>query len=144
VSPPHFHKPSMAGLIAKKTESMRSELQEQYEVEYQRSLLQIKDTIRETEGLDMKETLQDQIRQWFIECRHATGKFPDFPDEEDGGSAAIFAQKTPEQVAAELAAKEEAKEKKKKEKGKKGKEKKKEKKEKDKGKKKGKGKGKEE
>lgn len=30
--------------------------------------------------------------------RDATGKFPDFPSPEDGGSASIFAQKTPEQV----------------------------------------------
>ncbi|XP_040297045.1 dynein regulatory complex protein 11 isoform X2 [Bufo bufo] len=143
VPPAHFNKISMAEVIAKKTEALRSELQEQYEADYQNSLVQIRDTIRETEGLDIKETLQDQIRQWFIECRHATGKFPDFPDEEDGGSKAVFAQKTPEQVAAELAAKEEAKDKKKKEKGKKEKGKKKTKKEKDKAKGK-KGKGKEE
>ncbi|MBN3287535.1 DRC11 protein, partial [Polyodon spathula] len=68
----------------------------------------------------------------------ATGKFPDYPDEEDGGSAAIFAEKTPEQVAAELAAKEEEKEKKK-SKGKKDKKSGKKEKKKD---KKGKGKGK--
>ena len=30
--------------------------------------------------------------------RDATGRFPDFPNTEDGGSASIFAQKTPEQV----------------------------------------------
>ncbi|KAG8432570.1 hypothetical protein GDO86_016997 [Hymenochirus boettgeri] len=141
IPPPNFNRVSVAAVIARKNESLRSQLQEQHEVEYQSALVQIKDTIRETESLDMKETLQDQIRQWFIECRHATGKFPDFPDEDDGGSNAIFSQKTPEQVAAELAAKEEEKEKKKKEKGKKEKEKKGEKKEKDKGKK---GKGKEE
>eukprot|EP00079_Xenopus_tropicalis_P030638 XP_012826779.1 PREDICTED: IQ and AAA domain-containing protein 1 isoform X2 [Xenopus tropicalis] len=141
--PPNFSKVSMAEVLARKTESERCQLQEQHEAEYQHALVQIKDSIRETESLDMKETLQDQIRQWFIECRHATGKFPDFPDEDDGGSNVIFAQKTPEQVAAELAAKEEAKEKKKKEKGKKEKENKSGKKEKDKSKGK-KGKGKEE
>ncbi|XP_068101429.1 dynein regulatory complex protein 11 isoform X2 [Hyperolius riggenbachi] len=143
VPPAHFNTVSMAQGVALKTEALRSDLQDQHEADYQHALVHIKDTIRETEGLDMKETLQDQIRQWFIECRHATGKFPDFPDEEDGGSKAIFAQKTPEEVAAELAAKEEAKEKKKKEKGKKEKGKKKGKKEKDKAKGK-KGKGKEE
>ncbi|KAM8934134.1 dynein regulatory complex protein 11 [Pelodytes ibericus] len=132
--PPNFYKVSMAEVIAEKTESLRSELQEQHEAEYQLALIKIKDSLRETEALDMKETLQDQLRQWFIECRHATGKFPDFPDEEDGGSGVIFAQKTPEQVAAEIAAKEEAKANKKKEKGKKDKGKKKEKKEKDKSK----------
>uniref|UniRef100_A0A8C5PLA7 IQ motif containing with AAA domain 1 n=1 Tax=Leptobrachium leishanense TaxID=445787 RepID=A0A8C5PLA7_9ANUR len=143
VPPPHFYKKSIAEEIAQKTETLRSELQEQHEAEYQHALIQIKDTIREKEGPNMKANLQDQIRQWFIECRHVTGKFPDFPSEEDGGSSAIFAQKTPEQVAAEIAAKEEAKPKKKKEKGKKDKEKKKGKKDKDKTKGK-KGKGKEE
>lgn len=28
----------------------------------------------------------------------ATGSFPDYPEEEDGGSALIFAEKTPEEV----------------------------------------------
>lgn len=37
--------------------------------------------------------------------RDATGKFPEYPDEDDGGSAAIFKQKTPEEVEAELAGK---------------------------------------
>lgn len=32
-------------------------------------LVNIKDKIRDVEGPDMKETMQDQIRQWFIECR---------------------------------------------------------------------------
>lgn len=33
------------------------------------ALVSIKDKIRDVEGPDMKETMQDQIRQWFIECR---------------------------------------------------------------------------
>lgn len=59
----------MAEVIAEKTEALRSELQQQYEADFQHALVQIKDSVRETEGLDIKETLQDQIRQWFIECR---------------------------------------------------------------------------
>lgn len=34
--------------------------------------------------------------------RDATGKFPEFPDEDEGGSSAIFKQKTLEEVEAEL------------------------------------------
>ena len=34
------------------------------------ALVSIKDKIRAVEGPDMKETMQDQIRQWFIECRY--------------------------------------------------------------------------
>ena len=51
------------------TESNRRITQEQHEIEYQQALVSIKDKLRETEGPDMKETMQDQIRQWFIECR---------------------------------------------------------------------------
>ncbi|KAG9339521.1 hypothetical protein JZ751_023663, partial [Albula glossodonta] len=116
-------------------ECTRRLVQEEHEAEFQKALVNIKNSVRSVDGPDMRQTLQEQIRQWFIECRDATGKFPDFPSTDEGGSAAIFAQKTPEQVAAELAAREEEREKRMKSKGKKekkngkeGKEKKKEKK----------------
>ncbi|KAM4602204.1 dynein regulatory complex protein 11 [Polymixia lowei] len=109
--------PGLAELRARQVESSRRLVQEQNEAEYQMALLNVKESVRVVDGTDMRETLQEQIRQWFVECRDATGKFPDFPNAEDGGSASIFAQKTPEQLAAELAAKEEEKEKKKKHKG---------------------------
>ncbi|XP_053139125.1 dynein regulatory complex protein 11 isoform X6 [Hemicordylus capensis] len=131
--PPHFQRPSISLVRAQKVDSLRCEIQEKHESDYQKALVSIKERVKEIEGPDIKESLQDQIRQWFIECRHVTGKFPDYPDEQDGGSAAIFSEKTPDEVAAELRAKEEEAEKrKKKKKGKK------EKKEKEKKKKKGK------
>lgn len=37
--------------------------------------------------------------------RDSTGKFPEYPDEDDGGSAVIFKQKDPAEVEAELAGK---------------------------------------
>ncbi|KAI4888903.1 hypothetical protein NFI96_032048 [Prochilodus magdalenae] len=125
---------------AQQVENSRRQVQEQHETEYQQALVTIKESVHLVDGPDIKETLQEQIRQWFLECRDATGKFPDFPSAEDGGSASIFAQKTPEQVAAELAAKQQEKEKKK-SKGKKEKNSAKERKEKKKDKK-GKAKGK--
>ncbi|XP_051986459.1 dynein regulatory complex protein 11 isoform X1 [Xyrauchen texanus] len=104
--------PSLAQQHAQQVVSSRHVVQEEYEAEYQRALVSIKESVWSVDGPDIKETLQEQIRQWFIECRDATGKFPDFPNAEDGGSASIFAQKTPEQVAADLAAKEEREKKK--------------------------------
>ncbi|XP_029930624.1 dynein regulatory complex protein 11 isoform X2 [Myripristis murdjan] len=140
--PAESSKPSAAHLRAQRVEAHRQLVQEQNESEYQQALLSVKKSVQVAEGPDIRETLQEQIRQWFLECRDATGKFPDFPSTEDGGSASIFAEKTPEQVAAELAAKEEEKEKRRKSKGKKdkkggkdGKEKKKDKRGKSKGKK---------
>lgn len=34
--------------------------------------------------------------------RDATGKFPEFPDEDDGGSSLIFKEKSPEELEAEM------------------------------------------
>jgi len=44
-------------------DALQAEVQERHEEEF------IKDKLRETEGLDIRETLQDQIRQCFMECR---------------------------------------------------------------------------
>ena len=44
-------------------------VQQENEREYQKALVTIKDKLREAEGPEMRERLQDQIRQWFIECR---------------------------------------------------------------------------
>jgi uncharacterized protein YggL (DUF469 family) len=55
--------------LAVKTEQQRRLTQKMHENEYQQALVTMKDKIRETEGPDMKETMMDQIRQWFIECR---------------------------------------------------------------------------
>ncbi|CAM9361889.1 unnamed protein product [Lampetra planeri] len=138
--PSNLPKKSLAQVNAEKVESLRRLTQDEHETEYQQGIVSIKQKLLEVEGPDMKEAMQEQIRQWFIECRDATGKFPEYPDEEDGGSALIFAEKTPEEVAAELAAKEAEQQnpKDKKKSGKKGKKGKNEKKEK--GKNKGKGK----
>ncbi|XP_028924517.1 dynein regulatory complex protein 11 [Ornithorhynchus anatinus] len=108
---------------AQKVNTLRYEVQEKNEEEFQEALVSIKNNLRELEGPDIKESLQEQIRHWFIECRNITGKFPDYPDEDEGGSAVIFAQKTPQEVIAEIIAKEEEAEKNKKSKKKEKKEK---------------------
>ncbi|XDV36100.1 hypothetical protein PO909_005945 [Leuciscus waleckii] len=129
--------PTPAQLHAQQLESRRHGMQEEHEAEYQRALANIKESVQCVDGPDIKESLQEQIRQWFIECRDATGKFPDFPSPEDGGSASIFAQKTPEQVINQSKEEREKKKKSKEDKDKKGNDRKKKKKEK-KGKMKGK------
>ena len=55
--------------LSLKTEGDRRLTQERHEEEFQQALITVKDKIRDGEGPDMKETMQDQIRQWFIECR---------------------------------------------------------------------------
>ncbi|KAK1173858.1 dynein regulatory complex protein 11 isoform X1 [Acipenser oxyrinchus oxyrinchus] len=135
---PQHIQPCPATVAARSTEEHRQHRQAEHEREYQMALVSVKDKLREVEGPDMRETMKDQIRQWFIECHDLTGTFPEYPDEEDGGSAVIFAEKTPKQLQEELAAQEAEKENAQKSKGKKEKKA-------DKGKKgKGKGKGEEE
>lgn len=45
----------------------------------------------------MRETIQDKVNAWFIENRNPeTGEYPDFPDEEDGGSKVVLNPPPPE------------------------------------------------
>ncbi|NXR93905.1 DRC11 protein, partial [Hypocryptadius cinnamomeus] len=98
-----------------KANVLQGEVQERADFSFRHEL-------KRTEGPHIKETLQDQITQCFLECRHITGRFPDYPPEKTGGSKAIFIEKHPEQVLEELAAKKAKAEAEKKEKEKKGKE----------------------
>ncbi|XP_062854919.1 dynein regulatory complex protein 11 [Trichomycterus rosablanca] len=107
VMEPSLTQPSAATELTRAGKALRRVRQEEHKEEYQNAQISITKSLREMEGPDMKETMKDQIRQWFIECHDATGSFPDYPDEEDGGSALIFAEKTPEQMMKELAAQEE-------------------------------------
>merc|ERR1712147_438426 len=95
----------------------RRKVQQENEREYQKALVTIKEKLKDVEGPEMRESMQDQIRQWFIESRDATGKFPEFPTEDEGGSAQIFRFKDPAELEAEAAAKDDDKGKKGKKKG---------------------------
>ncbi|XP_015282192.1 PREDICTED: IQ and AAA domain-containing protein 1-like [Gekko japonicus] len=93
---------SPAGIRAQLGEEFRRMRQADYEAEYREALHSIRDTVYEVEGPSMREEMKAQLRQWFIECHDLTGRFPDFPEEAIGGSRILFAQKTPEEVRAEL------------------------------------------
>ncbi|KAM3619184.1 uncharacterized protein V6R79_004288 [Siganus canaliculatus] len=99
--------PSPAEIAVRANEASLRIKQEEYEEEYQKSSEAVTIQLRDVEGHDIRKTMKDQIRQWYIECRDATGSFPDYPDAEDGGSALIFAEKEPQQLVEEIAAKEE-------------------------------------
>uniref|UniRef100_A0A8C6CQ65 IQ motif containing with AAA domain 1 n=1 Tax=Moschus moschiferus TaxID=68415 RepID=A0A8C6CQ65_MOSMO len=130
--PPLFNEVSAAVIQADRLSHLRNKVQIKREEEYRDALVTIKDNLKLTEGPDIKENLQDQIRHWFIECRNLTGTFPDYPSEEEGGSAIIFSNKTPQQVIDDIIASQDEEEKtKKKKKEKKQKKEKKEKKEKE-------------
>ncbi|XP_073332987.1 dynein regulatory complex protein 11 [Pagrus major] len=104
---PKYQVPLPAEITAQAIEASLRIKQEEYEDDYQKSVVAVTNKIRDVEGDDISKTMKDQIQQWFIECRDATGSFPDYPDVEDGGSALIFAEKDPQQLMEEIAAKEE-------------------------------------
>ncbi|XP_042534743.1 dynein regulatory complex protein 11 isoform X2 [Dipodomys spectabilis] len=128
--PPLFNEVSATIKQAEKVNCLRSNVQMEHEENYQEAMITIKEDLKLIEGQDFKESLKDQIRQWFIECRNLTGTFPDYPEPEEGGSAIIFSDKTPEQVIDDIIVSQEEEEKNKKKKQKQGKERKDQKKEK--------------
>jgi len=64
------------------TLARRKVLRFQYEEDYCQALLTTKEKILRIEGPDMKEVIQDDFRQWYMEYKRINGKFPDFPEEE--------------------------------------------------------------
>jgi IQ and AAA domain-containing protein len=88
---------------SKETEERRRKLTKHNEQDYQQALITIKEKLRQSEGPDIKERMQNQIRQWFLECRDVTGKFPDYPDEDEGGSGMIFKNKSIKELEDDLA-----------------------------------------
>ncbi|XP_035582369.1 dynein regulatory complex protein 11 [Zalophus californianus] len=130
--PPLFNEVSATVIQAEKVSFLRNEVQVKHEENYKEALVTIKDDLKLIEGPDIKENLQDQIRHWFIECRNLTGTFPEYPNVEEGGSAIIFSNKTPQQVTEDIIANQEEEEKNKKKKKKEAKKPKKPKKEKEK------------
>nr|XP_045723624.1 dynein regulatory complex protein 11 [Mirounga angustirostris] len=112
--PPLFNEVSATVIQAEKVSSLRNEVQIKHEENYKEALVTIKDDLKLIEGPDIKENLQDQIRHWFIECRNLTGTFPEYPNVEEGGSAIIFSNKTPQQVTEDIIANQEEEEKNKK------------------------------
>ncbi|CAK6958064.1 dynein regulatory complex protein 11 [Scomber scombrus] len=104
---PKYQVPCPAEITTQGIEACTRTKQEDYEEDYLKSLVAVTNQLRVVEGHDISKTMKEQIRQWFIECRDSTGSFPDYPDDEDGGSALIFAEKTPQQLLEEITAKEE-------------------------------------
>lgn len=52
-----------------RVDAVRRVTQQIFEQEYQEMLISIKDKIRETEGVDIRDNIRQQIRQWFLECQ---------------------------------------------------------------------------
>ncbi|XP_023330690.1 IQ and AAA domain-containing protein 1 isoform X2 [Eurytemora carolleeae] len=74
----------------KEISASRREKQMEHEASYKKSLLDIKEEIRDAEGPDLTEKMKDDIRKWFWEEKDEQGRFPDYPSDDEGGSNAVF------------------------------------------------------
>jgi hypothetical protein len=88
IPPPTYSKSYQNKL--KEMEVSRRQVQIDNEIEYQKALVEIKDEIREKEGDEIVEKMKEECRDWFQEDKEETGKFPDYPSDDEGGSGAIF------------------------------------------------------
>uniref|UniRef100_A0A3Q3E9Z7 IQ motif containing with AAA domain 1 n=1 Tax=Hippocampus comes TaxID=109280 RepID=A0A3Q3E9Z7_HIPCM len=90
--------PCEAIITADANETAIRNKQREHEDDYQKAVTEIANHLLEVEGQDIANNMKEQIRQWFLECRNLTGVFPDFPDDDEGGSAILFAEKDYEEV----------------------------------------------
>ncbi|GLH14336.1 Spastin [Gryllus bimaculatus] len=77
---------------AEEVVKVRHRVQKEYQEQFEQALIIEKERILRNRGGAMKEEIADEVRNWFIQYEQATGKFPEIPSEESGGSALIFSR----------------------------------------------------
>lgn len=70
----------------------RYELQAKFKEDYEQTLKQAKEDITKKHSVPLSEEIADEIRAWFREYQFRTGKFPEFPSEEHGGSRHLLSR----------------------------------------------------
>ncbi|GFO37038.1 Iq and aaa domain-containing protein 1 [Plakobranchus ocellatus] len=72
------------------------------EAEFEADKALVESELYESEGPHMAWTLYYNIKQWLLEARDILGKFPPYPEAEDGGSLVLFSDKSIREVAQDL------------------------------------------
>lgn len=70
----------------------RHKTQVEYHQNYLDTMRRFEEEIKSKQGATMSEDMADEIRKWFCEYLERTGKFPDFPSEEAGGSRHLLSR----------------------------------------------------
>lgn len=70
----------------------RHKTQMEFQQLYTSALKRFEDDIKGKQGQQMTEDMADEIRNWFKDYYARTGKFPDFPSEEAGGSRHLLSR----------------------------------------------------
>lgn len=66
---PSFEVPRPAETTAQTNTVCTRVKQEEYEDDYQKCIAAVTEQLRDMEGDNTKQSMKDQIRQWFMECR---------------------------------------------------------------------------
>lgn len=67
-------------------------IQEQYKQSYENALKEAKEDILNKYSTTLSEQIADEIRNWFREYQSRSGKFPEFPTQENGGSRHLISR----------------------------------------------------
>ncbi|XP_063367172.1 dynein regulatory complex protein 11 [Cydia amplana] len=87
--------PYAESVAIKKSEEIkeyRRKLQKEREKEYQKALVTIEEQLRKQHGVRLNEQIGAELRRYISEYFERTGRFPDLPSEESGGSRAMFSR----------------------------------------------------
>lgn len=67
-------------------------IQEEYQKNYFNTVREAKEDILNKYSTTLSEQIADEIRNWFKEYQNRSGKFPEFPTEENGGSRQLLSR----------------------------------------------------
>ncbi|KAG6454726.1 hypothetical protein O3G_MSEX008840 [Manduca sexta] len=77
---------------AEEVKEYRRNLQLQRDEEYKEALVSIEQQLRTQHGVRINEQIGDELRRWIKEYYERTGKFPELPSEEAGGSRTMYSR----------------------------------------------------
>jgi len=77
---------------AEKLKQQRYEKQMNFQQQYEALILETTERIRKEKSAIMEEKIRSEIRNWINTYFQQTGKIPDLPSAESGGSRMIFSR----------------------------------------------------
>ncbi|XP_029162148.1 dynein regulatory complex protein 11 isoform X2 [Nylanderia fulva] len=89
---------------AEKLKQQRYEKQLDFQQQYQDLILEAKERIRKEKSAIMEENIRSEIRNWIDTYFQQTGKIPDLPSAESGGSRMIFSRQGTESTVSKSTA----------------------------------------
>ncbi|KAJ6642794.1 Dynein regulatory complex protein 11 [Pseudolycoriella hygida] len=89
-------KKNVANEEMEKALKARYEIQEEFRKTYADTVTQMKKDISMKQTIPLTEEISDEIRLWFRDTYTRTGKLPDFPSEDNGGSRHLLSRQATE------------------------------------------------